>query len=166
MILRGTIFPDLSGATAQPFESDWMSLCEWIANAPEYPSKADCPLLKLATFGDVRSPRGSLRHDANVQAVWGLEGDHDAGTMEPADAAERLRTRGITSVVYTSASHSPDAPRWRVLVPLSQEHRPAARRELTERLNGLLDGALSSESFNLSQAFYCGRVQGVIYAVY
>ena len=35
--------------------------------------KARLPLLKLARFGSTSTSKGSLRHDANVVAVTGIE---------------------------------------------------------------------------------------------
>ena len=39
------------------------------------------PWLKLAPFGDMRRAKGSLRHDANVLAITGVEADYDGGNM-------------------------------------------------------------------------------------
>jgi len=118
------------------------------------------PWLKLATFGDQRSAKGSLRHNANVTAIDGIEGDHDAGTLTPAKAAQRLQRAGIAALIYTSPSHTPARPRWRVLAPLSQSLSPEHRERLCARLQGVLGGALAPESFALSQAYYYGGVEG------
>lgn len=121
-------------------------------------SKAKLPWLKLATFGNVSTAKGSLRHDANLQTVTGLEGDYDAETVTVAQAAEMLGRAGVACVVYTTPSHTAEAPRWRVLVPLSRPHDPAERDALAERLNGAVGGILAKESFTRSQAFYYGAV--------
>jgi hypothetical protein len=39
------------------------------------PEKSALPLIKLAALGDVRTEKGSLRHDANLLSVSGVEGD-------------------------------------------------------------------------------------------
>jgi hypothetical protein len=39
--------------------------------------KTDLPWCKLAVFGDRKTEKGSLRHDENVQAITGIEGDYD-----------------------------------------------------------------------------------------
>ena len=114
------------------------------------------PWLKLATFGDVPSRKGSLRHNSNVTAIDGIEGDHDAGTLTPAEAAQRLRQAGIAALIYTSPSHTPELPRWRGLAPLSQSMSPEHRERLCARLQGVLGGALQPESFALSQGYYYG----------
>lgn len=122
------------------------------------PAKASLPLLKLGTFGDVPTLKGSLRHDANLQTVTGIEGDYDGGVVTPEVARFRLATAGVAAIVATTPSHTDDAPRWRVLAPLSQAVTPAERLALAERLNGALDGILAPETFTASQAFYFGAV--------
>ena len=59
--------------------------------------KARLPWLKLATFGDVRSDKRSLRHDANVIAVTGIEADYDLGQM-PFEAAHDLLEKQVVCV--------------------------------------------------------------------
>jgi hypothetical protein len=123
-------------------------------------AKSDLPLLKLATFGTDRTPKGSLRHDGNLQALSGIEGDYDAGQIAPEVAAERLRAAGLAALVYTTPSHTPAAPRWRVLCPLSVTADPADREGHCARVNGALGGILSPESFTRSQTYYFGAVDG------
>lgn len=160
-IMRATYFHDVRATTAEAVQLTWPELAERCAEPQTYPAKQDCPLVKLASFGVSRSPRGSLRHDANVVGVVGIEGDYDAEQMPPAVAAGLLTVAGIEAVVYTTPSHLPDKPRWRVVAPLSREYRPDARREFVGRLNAALGGILAPESFTLSQAYYMGRVAGV-----
>ncbi|MFY0646687.1 AAA family ATPase [Sulfitobacter geojensis] len=123
-------------------------------------SKDKLPWLKLATFGDIKSDKGCLRTNANVATITGLEADYDAGQMTPKEARDKLAKAGIAAVIYTTPSHTDDAPRWRVLSPFSGPLPPEAREEHMARLNGVLDGALAGESFTLSQAYYAGNVEG------
>jgi hypothetical protein len=123
--------------------------------------KQDLSLIKLVSFGDKPTAAGCIRHDANVLEVFGVEGDYDAGEITVVEAVEKLRTAGIAALVYTTASHTPEAPRFRVLAPLSKPHEPVARRDLMAGLNGALGGILARESFTLSTSFYIGRVEGV-----
>jgi hypothetical protein len=161
-----TVFPDRTGIVAQPVETTWPAIVEWLREPPVYPSKDLTPLLKLARFGDRRSDRNSLRCNENVLAISGIEGDYDGELVTPAEAAAMLRAAGLVGLVYTSASHHPDAPHWRVLCPLTEERPPEARLELVERLNGALGGILAGESFTLSQPFHFGRVEGVQYEMH
>jgi hypothetical protein len=123
------------------------------------PSKGALPWLKLATFGDARTEKNSFRHDANVLAITGIEADYDHEVMHPNEAAAVLRGANLAAMIYGSPRHSEDAPRWRVLCPVSETLPPASRRHLVERLNGLFHGALSRESFTLSQSYYYGSVK-------
>jgi hypothetical protein len=141
----------------------WTNVVDAVLAPAVYPSKASQPLIKMATFGTKRTPAGSVRSNENLETISGVEIDHDAGTMSMGEAKARLESAGIKAVIYTSASHRPEKPRWRILAPCS-EPRPAAERErLVARINGVLEGAAASESFTASQVFYIGRVQGVSY---
>src|SRR5205085_10983459 len=60
-------------------------------------------------------------------------------------------------------SHRPEAPRCRVLAPLSKPCTPAERAHHVDLLNGALGGILATESWTLSQVFYFGRVAGSPY---
>lgn len=122
------------------------------------PTKAELPLLKLATFGDLATDKGSLRHDRNVLTVSGIEADYDLGKMTIPEAVERLTSAGVASMIYTTASHTVAEPRWRILCPTSADLPPTARLGLTATLNGVFGGVLAEESFTLSQAYHYGSV--------
>lgn len=119
------------------------------------------PLLKLAIMGDVRTAAGSLRSDVNLISVSGIEGDYDSGDMSPQEAAQRLDSAGIAAIVYTTPSHRPDAPRWRVLAPLWRPVPPRERDALCAQLNGALGGVLAGESFTRSQTYFYGGIGDV-----
>ncbi len=153
-----TVFRDTTGRTKQDMRRSLVEIASAIPSRVAA-HKAGLPLIKLATFGDALSAKGSLRHDANVRAVEGVEGDHDAGTMSVEEAREALEVAGLAGLIYTTPSHRPDKPRWRVLCPLSRSHSAAERERLCARLNGALEGALQGESFTLSQTYFYGRVE-------
>ncbi len=154
-----TIFPDARAKSKTDTKRTLRELARLIPGRAAA-SKAELRLLKLATFGDQRTPKGALRHNANLLAIEGIEGDYDGERLSVASAAKRLRKAGIAGLFYTSPSHRPDAPRWRILCPTSRALPPAERDQLMARLMGVLDGALSPESFTLSQTYYYGRVDG------
>jgi hypothetical protein len=129
-----------------------------LVEATSAPSKAELPWVKLAKFGDVRSDRGSLRHNGNLLAIDGIEGDYDGEVLIPHEAAAALDDAGLAGIVYTSPSHCAEKPRWRVLCSTSRALPPTERDRLMARLNGALGGALAGESFTLSQSYYYGRV--------
>lgn len=154
-----TVFKDLGAKTKKEHSWSMPELLDEIERTLK-PEKRDLPLLKLATFGSNRSDKGSLRHDQNMITATGIEGDYDLEKMSPEEAARRFKKANICCVIYTSASHKPDKPRWRVLAPFSDELLPAERVKMLARLNGIVDGTFSHESFTLSQAFYFGDVKG------
>lgn len=129
-------------------------------------TKSAAPWLKLARFGDQRSDKDSLRHDANVLTISGIEADYDKGVMGFYKAVEIARDARLRSVLYTSASHRPEAARWRILCPTSIELPPSERPRLMARLHGLYAAAMpggscdvfAAESWTLSQSYYYGRV--------
>jgi len=122
------------------------------------PRKDALPWLKLARFGDTRTSKGSLRHDANVMAISGIEGDYDAERVTIDQACTVLEQQGIAAIVYTSPSHTPQAQRWRGLCPFSEEMPPARHGHQLGRLNGLLRGIFAHESWTLSRSYYFGSV--------
>lgn len=141
-------------------------LAQFLVDAGPYPNKASCPWIKLATFGNLRSKGNSLRHNANVVAIHGVEGDYDGEQVTPEQAVEMLERHGIRAIVYTSPRHRPDTPRWRVIAPCLETHAPLARTALLARVNGALGGILAPESFTLSQSYYFGEVQDTVYRVF
>jgi hypothetical protein len=155
-----TFFSDVFATTKHEGTYQLDDLAAAILNT-DATEKARLPLLKLARFGDRPNPRtGSLRYDDNIVAVSGLEADYDGGTVTPEAAEAILRAAGVQSLIYTSPSHRPDFPRWRILCPFSRELAPDRRAPMVARLNGILGGILAPESFTLSQAYYYGSVTG------
>jgi len=122
------------------------------------PQKDDLPWLKLARFGDQRSGKGSLRHDGNLLAITGIEADYDGEELSFEAAVEIATKADLLCLLYTSPSHTPAKPRWRVLCPTAEELPPERRSPLLGRLNGLFRGVFSTESWALSQAYYFGAV--------
>ncbi|MHB0706010.1 phage/plasmid primase, P4 family [Roseomonas mucosa] len=120
--------------------------------------KAKLPWLKLARFGDSQTAKGSFRHDANVLSIDGIEADYDGEAVSLDEACALLRAADLAAMVYTSPSHTPDKPRWRVLCPTSVSLPPDERARLVARVNGALGGILAGESFTLSQSYYYGSV--------
>ena len=157
--LAVAFFPDQTARTVRQETVTLRQLALQI-EAARAPAKAQLEWLKLAQFGDRRSPKGSLRHNDNLISVSGIELDCDDNTTPPAEAARRLRAAGVAALIYTSPSHSVFKPRWRVLAPLAHPVLPADRRRLAGVLNAIVGGVASHESFTASQAYYYGEVDG------
>src|SRR5438552_5825852 len=100
------VFRALNAAEIDTFAWPFDELAERIKGVRTYADKASCPLIKLARFGEQRSDRGSLRHDANVLEVSGIEGDYDGEKVSLADAQVLLYEHSIAGVLYTSPSHT------------------------------------------------------------
>ena len=113
-----TRFPDQWAKTKRAGKISLRKLADQI-RAKKAATKAELPFLKLSSFGDKPTAKNCLRNDANVLAVDGVEGDHDAETMTPEEARDRLAKAGVAALIYTTPSHSPEAPRWRVMAPFS-----------------------------------------------
>jgi hypothetical protein len=124
--------------------------------------KSGLPWLKLARFGNAKTGRGSLRHDRNMIAISGVEADYDGGEVPFDDAVDTAAKAGLLAILYTSPSHTPERPRWRVLAPTRDEYPSGERAWLLGRLNGLYRGIFARESWTLSQAYYYGRVHGAL----
>ena len=158
-----TFFPDFAAKSYITDDLTLLDLRERVLNASAR-KKDNLPWLKLAIFGNKRSQKGSLRHDANVERITGIEIDYDIEQVAFANALTALNELQIGALLYTSPSHSSDKPRWRVLAPTSKPLAPELRAKLVAQLNGALkaklgvDTVAKGESFALSQAFYYGWV--------
>jgi putative DNA primase/helicase len=155
--VRLTVFQDRFARTKTEELIDLAGLCTSVRTTSAR-AKGKLPLLKLATFGDLRSSKDSLRHNANVLAISGIEADYDGERVCFEDACTILSEASVAALAYTSPSHTEDSPRWRVLCPFSKEYPPSHRDAFMGRLNGLFRGIFSVESWTLSQSFYLGSV--------
>jgi hypothetical protein len=152
-----TLFKNLYATEKQEVSLSLEDLAELILRTAA-PARERLPLLKLAQFGDQRTANNSLRSNANMLSISGIEGDYDAGIVSVDEAVDRLKAADIKALVYTSPSHTPIKPRWRVLCPTSIELPLQQRRRLVTRLNGVLGGVLARESWTPSQAYFYGAV--------
>ncbi|WP_372972427.1 phage/plasmid primase, P4 family [Marinobacter sp.] len=160
-----TVWLDKSGKTKSDKAVRWPEFCQWMQDLPPARVKDACKLIKLASFGDARTEKGSLRHDANVIEVTGIEGDYDSEEMTPEQAVELLERHNLKAAIAPTFSAGPDAPRWRVLTPLTAAIKPADRLRYVEILNGMLGGVLARESATLSQSYFIGVPAGAPYTV-
>ena len=153
-----TIFPDSFAQTKRELEyEDIPALAAFIKAEGTHARKGDCRYIKLATFGNQATDKACLRNNTNVLAVHGVEGDYDAELMPPEEALYKLQQAGVLGLVYPSWSHTPEKPRWRVLVPLSAPVEPHERLGYAEAVHGLLGEVLAPESAVLSQRYFFGR---------
>lgn len=156
--IRLTVFTDYYATEKKELTLSISGLYEhlFITRAP---IKSQLPLVSGCRFGDLKTDKGSLRHDANVLGINAIIAEHDAGTMPFQQAVSLLSRAGVLCVMFTTPSHTAAAPRWRAVVPLSSEQPPSAHGFLVDRLNGVLQGALARESWTISQSFYAGFLE-------
>jgi hypothetical protein len=154
-----TFFPDMYAKT---MSRECLSVPQLVAriSSKEGLSKDGLPWLKGAIFGEKRTKKNCLRHNANVLYCTAAFVDYDGGVMSFAAAVAALRAAAVRACVYTSASHEETAPRWRVICPFSDRLDADQHAHMIDRLNGVLGGVLANESWTLSQAYYYGRVSG------
>ncbi len=152
-----TIFHDVNAFKSQQYEWTWDDFCKKVESPKIYPTKEQMPLIKMASFGDNKTSKGSLRHNDNVIEVYGIEGDYDAGQVTMEEAQARLIRYGIEALLYTSPSWKKEFPKWRVICPFSTAKEPEERALHLAMLNTALGGILAPESFTLSQSYFIGR---------
>lgn len=155
--MRFTTFDDVLGKALTEHETTWPAFVDMLRTLPRVPHKELAPLASLCTYGDHVKPGGESRRNAdNVTAVFGIEVDYDGEVISVGEGVKTLQAAGLTSVVCTTASHSPHAPRWRAFLPFAAPGTLADREAALERVNGLFEARIAQESFSVSQAFYIG----------
>jgi hypothetical protein len=155
--MRYTTFDDVRGKVLIEHETTWPAFVEMLRTQPRVPQKEMAPLVSLCTYGDRVLPGGESRRNAeNVTAVHGVEVDYDGEVISPEEGLRTLEAAGVKAVVCTTASHTPEAPRWRAFLPFAASGSLDDREAALERVNGLFGARIAQESFSVSQAFYIG----------
>lgn len=136
----------------------WAALASALADPTTYPTKAACALMRFGTFAGNSRASGSKLLSLDV-----LQVDYDAGLVSVAEAAERLRRAGVRALIYTTPSHQPERPRWRIVAPLAASITEDRHEALVDLLNGAVGGILAVESWHWTRCYYVGRVEGAAY---
>jgi hypothetical protein len=133
----------------------WTAFCEVLSNRREGPK--DGPGFVPSRFAPEGKGRTVRRKKTNLLArtavALDIELNKKTGEIPPSPehAAKIIRSMGLAAVIYTSHSHLPDAPRYRMVFPLSDEidveipapEIMAARLNLAGVLDESKDGAAS-----------------------
>ena len=86
------------------------------------PEKAALPWLKLARFGNRRTEMGSLRHNSNLEAVFGIEADYDGGKIPLETVVDAVKSgRGGGDRLHKPVIHTQAAA---LAHPLSDQRGP------------------------------------------
>jgi len=157
-LIRVTFFRDAYARTLDAEEMALEQLRDLILKT-DADTKESLPWLKLAQFGDKKTDNGSLRNDANVLSISGVELDYDDKKMAFDEAVGIAKATQLNAVLYTSPSYTNAGPKWRMLLPTSQELPPEERVKLVARVNGVFGGIFAPESFTLSQSYFYGSVK-------
>jgi len=129
---------------------------EFLTEAGPFPSKKACPMFSPGIF-----PRGRIKGRTPAKFTL-VVGEHDAGKVGVDEASARLEKAGIAAFIYTSASHTSEHPRWRVVAPLQQPSKEDQYLPLLGVLNGALGGCLAPESADLKRRWFYGSVEGAV----
>jgi hypothetical protein len=120
---------------AQPYWSphpdvkDWETFVEWLRDGPTDGGKYARPYSPI-TLSSRR------RRNAKLELRYALTLDADSAGPDYLDRlAETVPWRRLS---HTTASHTPEEPRWRTLVPISRPVAPAEGKTLAVHLVGLV----------------------------
>src|SRR5262245_23217868 len=156
---RVTLFEDVRAQTLEQREMEIWNLRD-LALTTTSDSKEKLPLFTLTTFGDLRNANNCVRFNANALNISGVVVDYDGEKMPPEEAFKRLRDARVSALLYTSPRHCEARPRWRVVAPTSCDLNVSEHAKLVARINDVLGGVLAGESFNISQSYYLGKLNG------
>lgn len=152
--MKYTIFPNVSAQSFSSQEGDFKDIAELIRNAEAQPEKKQGRLLKLATFGDIKTNHGCLRNNENVTSVTGLEFDYDKEQIPIQIGAKIAKKLGMECVLYPSFRNTSETPRWRLLLPLSTPVLGKDRLAWANKVNKVFGEIFADESFRESQSYY------------
>jgi hypothetical protein len=160
--MKWTLFKGVKDTNKIDREGSWADLVGDVRTAGAVDFKLDMAMIKLAEFGDDRAGGQSLRNTDNIGRFYGIEADYDEGKVSMQEAFDRLNSAGIRCLLHTSAQHTPEKPRWRVLAPFYEPDGETleVRTTCLNRLNGVLGGILAPESWTPAQCYFIGSLSG------
>lgn len=154
-----TVWPNIKTTKGTRRSIDWVDLVDLLTDkADVVPTKMQQKLFKGCSMAGDNRKSGAVCETHSF-----IVGDYDEGLIQVDEAKNRLEELDMQGLVYTTASHKPEAPHWRVVVPLAfpVQHSTDAFETLVGRLNAALGGCLAPESYRPSQAWYFGRVSQI-----
>lgn len=114
--------------------------------------KVDAPLVTLVSY----RAQAASRAIADIEAVHAVYADIDGefnSELFEAGMAE-LAQMGAQALAHQTYSHTPDAPRWRVVVLLDEPALPTDYRACWEGLNAVFGGMLDGAAKDCSRLNY------------
>lgn len=131
-------------------QARWPSLAKAITRHDVRSGKDGCAVV----FALMREP---ARRADNVLHVTCAALDIDGGTTPPPPpqvAVARLQALGVAASVWTTHSHKPDAPRYRIVVPLATPMQPGALRWAQAALAQALELEADPACTDPARAYY------------
>jgi hypothetical protein len=123
-------------------EMDWRAFAQRLCKYDERPTKDG------RAWSPVTYRAGTTRGKANVDLVHALVLDVDHGPL-PIDLLERWEY-----VAHTTFQHTPEAPRWRVVMPLSRPLAGVDWPDFWLRANAFFGGCVDPATKDSSRIFY------------
>jgi len=141
----------------------WQSFSDSVSSHVVRENK-DGPALSFASFEGARRKGVALK----MRSAVALDVEENKKTGEvpisPEDACDRIKAAGFCAVLYTSFSHSPEKPRYRIVLRLDKPitfSNYASKAKLTDkRIPAMLaeklglQGVVDSSKFGADSAFY------------
>lgn len=154
--LFGTAFPDGPAIGPMP-KITWGSLAKRTGKRREGAKDGDnIVFARFTPEPDGRARR--LKQNVLARTAIALDCETDKKTGEippsPVEVIGRVKAQGWAAIVYTSHNHSADAPRYRIILPLTAEIAPALPAvEVVADMLGL-SGVLDRSKLGASSLFY------------
>ena len=118
----------------------------------QVPRKEAAPLVTFNKYRDGATGRGTADIELAHAVCGDIDGDFDGAKFE-AGLAE-LERCGAQVVSYQTFNHSPEAPRWRVLVFLDEPVSSADYRRCWHGLNDIFSGMLDGNAKDCARLNY------------
>lgn len=103
-------------------------------------------------FIPAKFARKNTRLAEDVVALSCFVMDIDTGNVHSEDIQSKLD--GLTYFAYTSYSHHPDCPRWRVVIPYAKDISPEIHQFVYQHFQGFFDGNLDKRCATVNQIWY------------
>lgn len=127
-------------------------IAQLLARVRECPKKSDAPLFNF----NEHLPGATSRSTSNIVRAHAVVGDIDHGFNESGFEAglSELEQSGAQVLAYQTYSHTPEAPRWRVVVFLDEPVAPEDYTECWAGLNDVMGGMLDSNAKDCARISY------------
>lgn len=109
-------------------------------------------MIKLAYF------ENNQRSNQNLKILYGIDCDYDAGEHSPEYAVSIFNALGVEAIVCTTASHTPEKPRFRIFCPFSEPQYSQCHEHYVKLIDGFLGNILAKESYTPSQSYFLGSL--------